>query len=73
MLIFDELTEARERLLRTVRAAQQVEFVFVKDGYILAKVNGRRFVKLENADDLFHIGISDVDYADYYKNIGRVV
>jgi hypothetical protein len=73
VLIFDELTEPRERMLRAVRDKRGVvEFAFVKDGYILAKLLGKRFVKIENADDLFQIGITDVDYASYYRNISRI-
>ncbi len=72
VLIFDDLTEARERLLRTVRGTDGVEFAFVKNGYILAKKTSARFTKVENADDLFHLGIKEIDYALYYKNINRL-
>ena len=73
VLIFDDLTEARERLLRTVRDRENVHFAFVKDGYILARLQrGGKFIKIENAEDLFHVGVNDVDFADYYKSISRI-
>ena len=60
-------------MLRAVRDRDNVHFAFVKDGYILARLlRGGKCIKIENANDLFNVGINDVDYADFYKSINRL-
>ena len=63
----EDLTLPRRKLLKTVRELDVVEFAFVKDGAILAKQRRGPFVKVESADDLFHLGVTTQDYEQYYN------
>ena len=44
-----------------------VDFAFVKEGAVLAKQKRGPFVKIEDADDLFKLGVDNVTYNDYYE------
>ena len=49
VMILDDLTETRRKLLKTTKEAEKVEFAYVKEGKILAKLKARQqFVKIEN-------------------------
>ena len=72
VMIFDDLTETRRKLLKTTKEAEEVDFAYVKEGKILAKLKARQqFVKIENADDLIHIGVNSVNYSDFYRNFNN--
>ena len=71
VLIFDDLTETRRKLLKAAREADRVDFAYVREGKILAKLKDRQqFAKVENADDLIYLGVS-VNYSDFYRNISN--
>ena len=38
-----------------------------KNGSILVKKKKGKFVKIENADDLFQLGVNDMDYGEFYS------
>ena len=65
--ISEDLTPARRKLLTKVRETERVEFAYVKDGAILAKLRRGPFVRVEDPDDLFKLGIEDVNYRDFFK------
>ena len=68
VIILDDLTESRQKLLRKVKEMPITEFAFVKDGFILAKKRRgtSKFAKIENADDLFMLGADNVRFEEFY-------
>ena len=66
VLVFEDITIQRQRLLCAVWDLPNVEFAFGKDGYILAKKRQDKFVKIESADDMSHPGVNELDYKDFY-------
>ena len=67
VMVLEDLTDARLKLLKTVRELPGTDFAFVKDGYIMVRQRTGKFVKIESADDLFHLGLDDVKYENYYR------
>ncbi len=65
-MLMEDLTAPRRKLLTTAKECPDTEFAFVKEGIIIAKKKQGRFVKVQNADDLFHRGREEVDYDDFY-------
>ena len=66
IVILDDITEPRKKLLKMVRDHKDTEFAFVREGNIIVKSRQGRFHRVENADDLFHLGFNSVSYRDIY-------
>ena len=67
MTIFEDLTVPRQKLLRAVRDLSDTDFAFVKEGSILARRKDGKFIKVDSADDLFHLGGKYIVYKDFYE------
>ena len=62
--INEDLTTARFKLLQFIKKLDNVKNASTRDGKIICNMkNGRKF-NVENADDLFHLGVTDVDYKE---------
>ena len=62
--INEDLTAARFKLLQYVKKLDNVKNASSRDGKIFCNMkNGKKF-NIENADDLFHLGVHDVDYKE---------
>ena len=44
-----------------------MDFAYVKDGAVLAKLKRGPSVKIEDADDLFKLDVTDVEYHNFYN------
>ena len=66
VIIMEDVTEARQKLLRIVRETPSVDFAFVQDGVVKCKCRDGRFHRIETADDLYHIGHDDAQYDAVY-------
>ena len=51
VVLVEDITESRCKLLKTVKESEQVDFAYVKDGVIVVKKRSGSFVKI-NVDDL---------------------
>ena len=67
--MYEDLTFARRQLCKTVKELPNVEFFYTRDGALLCKMINGRFQKVENADDLFHLGVNKINYATYYPGL----
>jgi NAD+--asparagine ADP-ribosyltransferase len=63
----EDMTPARHRLFNMVRRLPTVERVNVKDGIIHVNTKTGRHVKIENAEDLFELGVDEIDYDTIYN------
>ena len=63
---FEDLTEARRRILDAARNSPESEFCFTRDGIIQCKTRSGTFVKIEKSDDLMRLGVEELDYDKYY-------
>ena len=66
VVVVEDVTQPRQRLLRYVRNLPQAEFAFIKDGAILVKERLGKFVKIETPDDLFKLGVKDLDCGEFF-------
>ena len=64
----DDVTEPRRKLQECVREIGNVDFCFFRDGTLICK-KGSHFIHVDSADDLFKLGIDDVDYRIFYKDL----
>ncbi len=68
-----DLTSARHQILKVANEMANentnVEFAFARDGMIHCKLRNQKFVQLENADDLYKIGVDNINYADFYGRL----
>lgn len=69
--LYEDLTKPRRILLKEVKNKENdnVAFCFTKDGSIIAKLKNGQFVTIENADDLFKIGMDQVTYSAFYDGV----
>ena len=68
LTVTENLTAARYKMLKVASEQECVDYAFASDGAIHCKLKNGKFVKLESADDLFKIGMEDVNYADFYRD-----
>ena len=68
VLIYEDLTLPRRKLLQEVKKCSSVEYCYTRDGQIKCKRKDGRFVTIESPDDLFHLGAENVQYSDFYRN-----
>ena len=66
VVIMDDVTSARRKLLKHVKDLRSVQFAYIKDGVVVAKQTSGTFSRIENADDLFHLGEENIDYRNFY-------
>jgi len=64
--IYEDLTDARRAILKIVQDHPNTDFAYTRDGAIIAKDKAGKFVKIEDADDLFHLGFDNVNYRGLY-------
>ena len=69
--LYEDLTKARRNIFKTVKTKESdnVAFCFTKDGSIVTKMKNGQFVTIDDADDLFKIGIDQVDYSAFYDGL----
>lgn len=67
--VYDDLTLPRRKLLKDIKEMENVDFCYTRDGTIICKLNDGTFKHVNSADDLFHLGIQQVDYAKYYNGV----
>ena len=65
--INEDITEPRRKLQGFIRDSGSVDYCFVREGTIVCK-KGERFLHVNDADDLFKLGISEVEYNRFYKD-----
>ena len=70
--VMEDLTEARRRIMNIAKTLPEVEFTFVQHGNIMCKMiggfKGPKFVKVNNTEALWELGVDVVD-RDIYNNI----
>jgi len=66
VILMEDLTEPRRKLLSLAKKQYSVDFAFAKDGNVVCKMKNGKFQTVKTADDLFQIGVDDVDYRDIY-------
>ena len=69
VVVFEDLTNPRQKLLKAVWDLPSTDFAFAKEGAILRKEKDGPFTKIENADDLFKLGVLNVTYKDFYDGV----
>ena len=62
IFIGEDLTPLRAKLLRKVKSLPNVKNANTKDGIIHCNMNNGSHVIVESPDDLFHVGLDEVDY-----------
>ena len=67
VILVDDLTDGRMKLLKIVREHRDTEFAYTVEGTIICKTKKGQFHRIETADDLFNLGIDDVRYEDIYE------
>ena len=58
----EDLTAMRFELLQLVKGLNNVKTVFTRDGKIHCNMNDNSKIVIENPDDLFKLGLDEVDY-----------
>ena len=66
VILMEDLTSARRRILKSVQEHRDTEFAYVRDGIIILKQKRGQFNHINNTDDLFQLGYSHCDYQDIY-------
>ena len=51
------------------RELPNVEFAFIKDVAVISKVNTGKFCRVEDADELFQLGVENVKYNAFYPDM----
>jgi len=64
----EDLTTMRFKLLQLVKGLNKVKTVFTRDGKIHCNMKDNSKIVIENSDDLFKLGLDEVDY----KSLGIV-
>ena len=64
IFIIEDLTPLRFKLLSMVKKHPDVEFAYTRDGKIHAVMNDDTKKTVENPDDLFKLGFTDVNYQE---------
>lgn len=59
------LTAMRFKLLRLVKGLNNVKTVFTRDGKIHCNMKDNSKIVIENPDDLFKLGLDEVDYKSF--------
>ena len=65
----EDLTRLRHAVLMTAKRAPTVKGVSTRQGNIVCKMENDEYVVLRSPDDLFDIGIDNVQYTDYKLNL----
>lgn len=58
----EDLTAMRFELLQLVKGLNNVKTVFTRDGKIHCNMKDNSKIVIENPDDLFKLGLDEVDY-----------
>lgn len=66
LLMYEDLTRVRRRLLETARRQPCVDFAFTRDGTITCRLKSGDWTRVEQPDDLFNVGVDYVDYSEYF-------
>ena len=67
--VYDDLTMARRTLMKDIKEMNNVEFCYSRDGTVICKLRDGSFKHINNADDLFHLGVDNIDYSKYYRGL----
>jgi hypothetical protein len=68
VFINEDITEPRRRIMEFIKESGLVEYCFIREGTIVCK-QGTRFIHVQNADDLFQLGVNHLQYEDYYPSL----
>ena len=68
VFINEDITEPRRRITEFIKESGLVEYCFIREGTIVCK-QGTRFIHVQNADDLFQLGVNRLQYEDYYPSL----
>lgn len=66
--INEDITEPRRKLQEYIRGSGLVNYCFFREGTIVCK-KGDRFIHVNDADDLFKLGLNNLDYNMFYKDL----
>lgn len=67
--VYDDMTMPRRKLMKDIKEMANVEFCYSRDGTIICKLNDGTFKHVNSADDLFLLGVEEVDYGKYYNGL----
>ena len=70
-MLMEDLTAPTRKLLAAAKESPDMEFAFMKEVIIMANKKQVSFMKVQNADDLFHLGMEEVGYDDFYACYGH--
>ena len=62
VFISEDLTQLRAKLLHYVKREERVASTYTGDGKIICQLRDNSRIMLESPDDLFKIGLTDIDY-----------
>ena len=62
VFIAEDLTQLRAKLLHYVKREERVASAYTRDGKIICQLRDNSRIVLESPDDLFKIGLTDVDF-----------
>ena len=65
VFINEDLTTMRYKMMMCARKAPKVKGVISRDGIIICKMDDDTYISLRNPDDLYDIGLEDVEYKDF--------
>ncbi len=68
-MLMEYLTGPGRKLLAAAKESPDTQFAFVNEGIIMEKRSKGQFVKVQNTDDLLHLGMEEVDYVDFYRYV----
>ena len=67
--MYDDTTQTRKKLMEAAKECPSVEFSYIVDGNVICKMRSGGFTRVEDADDLFKVGVNELDYTDFYPGL----
>lgn len=61
----EDLTTIRLKLLTFVKKLDNVKSAYTRDGKIICNMTNNKKITVENPDDLFKVGVDEVDYREF--------
>lgn len=69
VVIMDDLTTGRRKLLKLVKEHGETDYAYTVDGTIVCKTKHGKFLRIETVDDMFHLGTDDWHNNDIYRDV----